>query len=313
MSDRLEIVPLTQPPHATVRVPGSKSITNRALVLAALSGKGTDCILRGALQSEDTEVMIAALRQLGFHIDAVWGGDDPYIAVSSDEGILIPASGAELYVANSGTTMRFLTAMVCLGNGRYRIDGVPRMRERPIEDLLATLRQLGVRASSEAHNGCPPVVIQSDSLKGGMARIKGNVSSQFLSGLLLAAPFAQEEIMIEVDGPLVSWPYVAMTIEMMRQWFFRIDMISQVCFRVPGRQWGGRCGYDIEPDATAATYFWAQRQSPTGMFGLPASTRAVFKVTSALSKSWRKWAARSSVAMMASPSTAPPSTASTWT
>jgi 3-phosphoshikimate 1-carboxyvinyltransferase len=254
--ERIEIVPLTRPPTATVRVPGSKSITNRALVLAALSGKGNTCTLRGALRSEDTEVMIGALQQLGFHVDVEWGGDDPHIDVFSDEGIPIPATRAELYVANSGTTMRFLTAMVSLGRGRYRIDGVPRMRERPIEDLLSALRQLGVRASSETHNACPPVVVEADGLKGGTARVKGSVSSQFLSGLLLAAPFAQEEVVVEVDGPLVSWPYVAMTIEMMRQWVLRIEMVSQACFRVPGRQWGGRLDYEIEPDASAATYLW---------------------------------------------------------
>jgi 3-phosphoshikimate 1-carboxyvinyltransferase len=255
--ERIEIVPLAKPPAATVRVPGSKSITNRALVLAALSGKGENCTLRGALRSEDTEVMIAALRRLGFHIEVVWDGDDPHIGVFSDESTLIPAARAELDVANSGTTMRFLTAMVSLGRGRFRIDGVPRMRQRPIEDLLSALRQLGARASSEAHNGCPPVVIESDGLKGGSVRVRGDVSSQFLSGLLLAAPFARQETAIEVDGPVVSWPYVAMTIEMMRQWFLRVEMPSRLSFRVPGGQWSGQVGYDIEPDASAASYFWA--------------------------------------------------------
>jgi 3-phosphoshikimate 1-carboxyvinyltransferase len=256
MSDRLEIVPLPAPPTATVRVPGSKSITNRALVLAALSGKGSGCTLKGALRSEDTKVMISALRRLGFHVDVEWGGEYPHIDVFSDEGVLIPASQADLYVANSGTTMRFLTAMVSLGRGRYRIDGIPRMRERPIEDLLRALRELGVRASCESSNGCPPVVIESEGLKGGKARVKGDVSSQFLSGLLLAAPFADDEITVEVDGPLVSWPYVAMTIQMMRQWLLAIEATSRVCFRIPGRQWSGRLGYDIEPDASAASYFW---------------------------------------------------------
>src|SRR5262249_16619614 len=165
MKDRLEIVPLTAPPTATVRVPGSKSITNRALVLAALSGKGSGCTLKGALRSDDTEVMIGALRRLGFHVDVEWGRHYPHIDVFSEEGVRIPASQAALYVANSGPTMRFLTAMVSLGRGRYLIDGIPRMRERPIEDLLSALRQLGVRASSEANNGCPPVVIESEGLK----------------------------------------------------------------------------------------------------------------------------------------------------
>src|SRR6202043_1619668 len=109
----------------------------------------------------------------------------------SDEGAPIPSPSAALFVGNSGTTMRFLTAMVCLGHGRYRLDGVPRMRERPIEDLLAALRQLGAHARAERGNGCPPVVIEANGLPGGTVRVKGDVSSQFLSALLMAAPYAR--------------------------------------------------------------------------------------------------------------------------
>src|SRR5262245_46105100 len=109
---KLEIVPLSQPPQATVRVPGSKSITNRALVLAALLGKSDRCELRGALRSEDTEVMIEGLQRLGFQMDSCWEGLEPVLRVSSEDGTIIPAQEADLFVANSGTTMRFLTAMV---------------------------------------------------------------------------------------------------------------------------------------------------------------------------------------------------------
>src|SRR5581483_3025828 len=158
----IEIAPLTRPPAATVRVPGSKSITNRALVLAALYSRGMDCTLRGCLRSEDTEVMVAALSRLGFHVKADWDATEPSITIDCDECWgNVPASEANLFVANSGTTLRFLTALVSLGAGRYRLDGVPRMRERPIEDLLAALRQLGVRAASELGNGRPPVVIET--------------------------------------------------------------------------------------------------------------------------------------------------------
>src|SRR5262245_54267691 len=219
--DKLAVAPLEKPPRATVAVPGSKSITNRALVLAALTARGFGCTLHGVLRSEDTEVMIEALRALGFRVLAEWpefvvgvssGADDP----------LIPARAADLSVGNSGTTMRFLTALVSLGHGRYRLDGVPRMRERPIEDLLSALRQLGVAASSEQDNGCPPVVIVADGLRGGRVRVRGDVSSQFLSGLLLAAPFARGDVTIDLDGPLVSWPYVFMTARMLQQWRFRV-------------------------------------------------------------------------------------------
>jgi 3-phosphoshikimate 1-carboxyvinyltransferase len=254
----LEIRPLARPPRATVRVPGSKSITNRALVLAALRGiSHYGCELHGALRSEDTEVMIEALKQLGFQVEANWAS--PIIHVlRPNERAVIPAREADLFVANSGTTMRFLTAMVSLGRGRYRLDGVPRMRERPLEDLLAALRQLGVNARSERGNGCPPVVIESDGLAGGHVSLKGDVSSQFLSALLLAAPLAREEITIEVQGELVSWPYVAMTLRMMGQWGLEVETKVGVRFRIPGRQARGGLGrVDVEPDASAASYFWA--------------------------------------------------------
>ena len=253
----LEIVPLSRPPTATVRVPGSKSITNRALVLAALSGSsGYDCELRGALQSEDTEVMCDSLRALGFRTHMDWPSSLVRVGHEEDDD-RIPASHADLFVANSGTTMRFLTALVSLGHGRFRLDGVPRMRERPIEDLLVTLRQLGVSAFSERGNGFPPVVVEASGLAGGRAVIKGNVSSQFLSGLLMAASAAQSEVAIEVEGELVSWPYVAMTVQMMRQWGLEIETPSTTRFRVPGRQRSGVMGYEIEPDASGASYFWA--------------------------------------------------------
>jgi 3-phosphoshikimate 1-carboxyvinyltransferase len=265
--DRLEIVPLGRSFRARPRVPGSKSITNRALVLAALAGRGAGCEVRGILRSEDTEVMIAALRRLGFNVRLT--ADPPewhaHVAGAAD-GPAIPAAAADLFVANSGTTMRFLAAVLALGEGRFRLDGVPRMRQRPIEDLLAALRQLGVRAFSENGDGCPPVVIEANGLAGGRVRIRGDTSSQFLSGLLLATPLARGDIAVEVDGPLVSRPYVAMTLAMMRQFGAKIEADEGLaCFRVPGRQQyrapgstdpAGRRWFAVEPDASAASYFF---------------------------------------------------------
>src|SRR5262245_25356752 len=181
----LSIAPLTKAPAVTISVPGSKSITNRALILAALTGKGFVWTLRGVLHSQDTEVMVEALRTLGFHVLADWPHASAFVSSEEDEP-MIPAQGADLFVANSGTTMRFLTALVSLGHGRFRLDGTPRMRQRPIEDLLVALRQLGVNAFSEEGNGCPPAIVEADGLDGGKVRLAGNVSSQFLSGLLLA-------------------------------------------------------------------------------------------------------------------------------
>src|SRR5690606_26146890 len=124
----------------------------------------------------------------------------------------IPVGEANLFTANSGTTIRFLTAMTAIGAGTFRLDGVERMRERPIRDLLDALRQLGAEAVSEAGNGCPPVILHADGLRGGAARVRGDVSSQFLSVLLMAAPYAQEPVRLEIDGPLVSRPYVDITL-----------------------------------------------------------------------------------------------------
>jgi 3-phosphoshikimate 1-carboxyvinyltransferase len=255
--DKLAVEPLRQPPEASIRVPGSKSITNRAMILAALAGSdGNDRVLSGALHSEDTEVMARALKALGFRVTADWPAATIHIG-REEHWSRIPASQAELFLANSGTSMRFLTALVALGQGRYRLDGVPRMRERPIADLLEALGQLGVNARSETGNGCPPVVVESAGLRGGDVRIKGDISSQFLSGLLLVAPFAETETRIEVEGTLVSWPYVAMTVEMLQQWGLQVKTKCGTRFRIPGAQRSGRSQYDIEPDASAASYFWA--------------------------------------------------------
>jgi 3-phosphoshikimate 1-carboxyvinyltransferase len=173
---------------------------------------------------------------------------------------------ADLFVGNSGTTMRFLSAMVCLGHGRYRLDGIPRMRERPIGDLLAALQQLGVNAVSERNDGCPPVVVEADGLPGGKLTIRGEVSSQFLSGLLLAAPYARDDVEIEIQGPLVSRPYVEMTLGMMDAWGLPvIRNTAKSSFRVSGRQRPvGDMRYRVEPDATAASYFFAAAALTSG-------------------------------------------------
>jgi 3-phosphoshikimate 1-carboxyvinyltransferase len=271
--DKLEIIPLSKPPVATVRVPGSKSITNRALVLAALSDPSRGSELQNVLQSEDTEVMIDALRALGFQVRTSW--EERIVNVRRGwTPSPIPAKEAELFAGNSGTTMRFLTAMVCAGHGgRYRLDGIPRMRERPIEDLLAALQQLGVNAYSEQKNGCPPVIVEATGLCGGIVRIKGEVSSQYLSGLLMVAPLAQADVIVEVEGTLVSKPYVLMTVEMMRQFGVHVDTDGTNRFHVRSRIYYVSRSFSIEPDASAASYFFAAAAitgGETRVPGLPA-------------------------------------------
>ncbi len=250
--ERIEIQPVAGPIHGRIRPPGSKSITNRALVAAALADG--ESLLSGTLDSEDTRVMIDALRQLG--IDVQRADDGRTLRVKGRRGA-IPAARADLAVANSGTTIRFLTALTALGHGVYRLDGTSRMRERPIQDLLDALSQLGIDAAAEFGNGCPPVVVRAAGLRGGLASVRGDVSSQFLSGLLLAAPYADEPITLAVDGPLVSQPYVRMTLAVMDRFGVEVttaDNLSQ--FRVPRQHYHGR-EYTIEPDASAASYFFA--------------------------------------------------------
>jgi 3-phosphoshikimate 1-carboxyvinyltransferase len=252
--DKLEVRPLDRPLAAEVRVPGSKSMTNRALVLAALCSRTTSCHLVNVLRSEDTEVMVESLRRLGFALDVDWESYTIHVR-RHESPRLVPAESANLFVANSGTTMRFLAAAVAAGNGRYGLDGVQRMRERPIEDLLTALRQLGCDAWSESDNGCPPVGIRATGLSGGIVSVRSDVSSQFLSGLLMAAPFAQADLDIRIDGRLVSEPYVEMTVAMMRHWGFQVSHASQEAYRCRAPQQGGRDEYHIEADASAASYF----------------------------------------------------------
>ncbi len=211
--------------------------------------------LTGALDSEDTRVMIDGLGRLGIGVASEEAGRR---LVVSGAGGQIPALEADLFCANSGTTIRFLTALATLGHGSFRLDGVERMRQRPIGDLLEALRQLGTHAKSENDDGCPPVVVHANGLPGGMAKVRGDISSQFLSGVLMAAPAAQSPVELRIDGPLVSQPYVRMTMEMMKSFGVVVETDEQLTqFRIAAPQPYRAREYAIEPDASAASYFWA--------------------------------------------------------
>ncbi len=248
-------ITMTPPPGPiapmTVRVPGSKSLTNRALIIAAMAdGEST---LTGALDSEDTRVMVDSLQRLGIEVD-----HDPASARIKVKGCAnkIPAREADLYVANSGTSLRFLTAMLSTASGTYRLDGTPRMRERPVADLLQALNGLGADASSDLGTGCPPITVKASGLDGGYAFVRGDVSSQFLSGLLMALPYSRDVTTVEVEGVLVSKPYVAMTIRVMEEFSVRINNRKDRRFDVRPAPYRART-YAIEPDASAAGYFFA--------------------------------------------------------
>ncbi len=245
----LPIYPVSHPIDGTVSVPGSKSITNRALLLAALADGASR--LEGALFSDDTRYMEAALNQLGV---PVRGDEKNAVYEVEGRGGTFPVAEAELFLGNAGTATRFLTAALCLGEGTYFVDGVPRMRQRPIGALLGALRALG--AEIVAPNDCVPLEIRARGLQGGSVTIRGDASSQFLSALLLIGPKTRDVLEITIDGPLFSKPYVEMTLKMLRQW--GIVTIDQDMKRfLVGRGNFKAQTYVIEPDASSASYFFA--------------------------------------------------------
>ena len=245
------VQPLTRPPDCTIRVPGSKSITNRALLIAALAAN--ESVLEGALFSDDTRYMAAAWGQLGVAVEA----DVPAHRFSVRGcGGAIPATTAELFVGNAGTAMRFLVAALCLGHGRFCIDGTARMRQRPINDELDALTQLGAHVRGAAQPGYPPVIVTADGLAGGRTRIAAAQSSQFLSAVLLVAPYARRAVEIDVVGTLVAAPYIDMTIGVMHAFGVAVERDGYRGFNVAPQHYSGR-RYAIEPDASSAHYFLA--------------------------------------------------------
>ncbi len=264
MTDTLEIRPLASPPDTVVEVPGSKSITNRALLLAALAD-GPSRIER-ALFSDDTRYMAAALQGLGV---AVTEDEDAASYSVTGVGRAFPSRKADLFVGNAGTAARFLTAYVALGKGMFRIDGVRRMRQRPIGDLLDALKELGVDARSEEGNGCPPIVVYADGLRGGTTHVRADVSSQYVSALLLVSPLSTDGVELHVEGDLVSEPYIELTVRMMEQWGARLERPAPKVYRVPGGQsYRAQC-YAVEPDASSASYFLAAAAVTGGHVRVP--------------------------------------------
>ena len=266
-SSVVEVIP-GGPVSGTIRPPGSKSLTNRALLCAAFApGRSR---LSGALRSDDTEVMIKALKKIGLRVEESEGGRTIEIT-GIDRGSVAPPSESEveLFIGNSGTTIRFLTAALSALGGRFRLSGVPRMHQRPIGDLIDALRPIcDGEVSSESPGGCPPVRIDTQGWRGDIIKVAGNVSSQFLSGLMMASPIAGKRIRIEVLGELVSRPYVEMTAAIMRdfgvtcRWTDPKEQGQSLSAASPKFEIDSGDGYisrdyEIEPDASAASYFWA--------------------------------------------------------
>ncbi len=261
------ILPVQRPVSGAVRPPGSKSLTNRALIVSALA-EGTSQ-LSGVLESDDTRVMVASLQQLGVAVE--WDREQKTIGITGCAG-RPPAAEADLWLQNSGTSIRFLTALCALGHGTYRLDGNERMRERPIGDLVTALRQLGTSVDCAPETMCPPVTVHGTGLAGGEVTVSGDVSSQFLSGLLMAAPCAADPVTITVRGILVSQPYVTMTLEVMRAFGVSADTTQSGQYRIPPATYRGT-RYAIEPDASAASYFFAAAAITGGRITVEGLTR----------------------------------------
>jgi 3-phosphoshikimate 1-carboxyvinyltransferase len=250
--DTIAIPALNRPIDATVEIPGSKSITNRALLVAALA-QG-DSILENALFSEDSNYFAKCLEQLGIPITL-----NPNLAQIQivGKGGEIPAKQADLFVGLAGTAARFISALVALGNGEYRLDGVPRMRERPMGDLLKVLQSSGITVNFQGNPDFMPYTIYGGQFSGGHFRLQANQTSQQLSALLMIAPYAQQDTIIEVEGTLVSQSYVKMTCKLMADFGVEVIPIGENQFQIKAGQRYQPRHYTIEPDASNASYFFA--------------------------------------------------------
>jgi len=248
----LDLSPL-KTAQGTVRLPGSKSISNRTLLLAALSEGPTEiCDL---LASDDTDRMLDALRLLGVGVERI--GERDYRVTGAPQGFA--NKDADLFLGNAGTAFRPLTAALALAGGSYRLHGVARMHERPIGDLVDGLRQIGADIEYLGNEGFPPLQIRPASIRpGGVVRIKGNVSSQFLTALLMALPTMGMEATVEVIGELISKPYIEITLRLMAQFGVRVQREGWQRFTIPGGQRYVSPGtLYVEGDASSASYFLA--------------------------------------------------------
>lgn len=261
--ERLEIGPLGRPVDADVAVPGSKSVTNRALLVAALAdGVST---IKNPLFSDDPYYLLESLARLGFDVRADQEAGEVRI-VGRAGGI--PRGGVGVFVGNAGTVARFLPPALALGPGPYTVDGVPRMRDRPIKDLVDAMRGLGAGVDYADEDGRFPVVVRGGGLPGGRTVVRGGGSSQFVSGLLMAAPLADRAVELDVEGR-ESWPYVGITLDVMRRFGVEVEASGGFAHLTVGRGPYRAGGFEVEPDASAASYFLALAAVTGGRVRVP--------------------------------------------
>ncbi|MDM8523254.1 3-phosphoshikimate 1-carboxyvinyltransferase [Desulfococcaceae bacterium HSG8] len=236
--------------NSEVTIPGSKSYTHRILIASALSDG--ICTIENPLKSEDTLLTLDALKHIGVKIDV----EDDKITVHGTRGLLKPCD-TPVYLGNSGTSMRLLIAVASLGKGIYTLTGTDRMAERPVDDLLDGLKQIGIPVSSVNNTGCPPVEITGGKVKGGKVSLRCGTSSQYLSALLLIAPYTEEGLEITVTEGPVSKPYIDMTIDVMTRLGAEVTRDGYNLFKVREKQVYKAGAYLVESDASNAGYFWA--------------------------------------------------------
>lgn len=268
--DFLEIRP-GRPENVTIRVPGSKSESHRYLVAAALA-EGVS-VIENVLMSEDVLFTINGLCALGIHVEKLADG----VFRVHGKGGKITGAPCEIFLGNSGTSVRLLSAVAALGEEASLLDGTCRMRERPIAELLDALAQIRIPAASVLATGCPPVIVGGGSQKGGKVRLSCAVSSQYLSGLLLIAPCLEKGLFIEVEGESVSKPYMDMTLRMMDQMGISFSREAYRSFHIPGKQAYFPDSYRVAADASSASYFFAAAAITGGSVFVEGISRESFQ------------------------------------
>jgi 3-phosphoshikimate 1-carboxyvinyltransferase len=247
-------LPLVTTASGTIALPGSKSISNRILLLSALAKGATD--IAGLLDSDDTQVMLSALKALG----VPWqrAGTTANYRVDGVAGPF-PVKNADLFMGNAGTAIRPLAAALALSHGTYKLSGVPRMHERPIGDLVDGLRQLGADMSYLGNDGFPPLQINPANIHiAKPIQLRGDTSSQFLTALLMALPLTAKDATIEITGELISKPYVEITLNLLARYGIKVERTDWKAFHIPGRQFYSSPGtLHVEGDASSASYFLA--------------------------------------------------------